>query len=170
MAMSELTPLHTEALALFAAQLHRLEAAVTGLPDGALDLALAPGDWTIRQIVHHLADDGDAWSMCVKKAIAAPGAPIRFEGFPGNDAWGDALAYDRRDIAPAMDLIKAHRRYLMRLLEDLPEAWERAVTVLDPQGQAVQQFSAREMIVMLTEHMAEHAATIEAVKAKHHMH
>lgn len=108
--------------------------------------------------------------MCVKKAIAAPGAPIRFEGFPGNDAWGDALAYDRRDIAPALDLIKAHRRYLIRLLEDLPGAWERAVAIQDAQGQAAQKLSAREMIVMLSEHMAEHAATIEAVKARHHIH
>lgn len=168
--MTELTSLHKEALALFAAELHRLDAAIGGMPDSALDLSLAPGDWTIRQVVHHLADDGDAWSMCVKKAIAAPGAPIRFEGFPGNDAWGDALGYDRRDIEPAVALIKAHRHYLARLLEDLPDTWDRAVTALDAQGQAVQKFSAREMIVMLTEHMAEHAATIEAIKARHHVH
>ncbi len=54
------------------------------------DLALRSESdgWTVREIIHHVSDDGDVWSMCIKKALATPGALVRFEGFPGNEPWG----------------------------------------------------------------------------------
>ena len=85
--MSALTATQAETLALFTSGADDLEQAIQGLSETELDYAGTPDGWTIRQIVHHIADDGDAWSMNFKKALATPGAPIRFEGFPGNDAW-----------------------------------------------------------------------------------
>src|SRR5689334_11889523 len=83
----------------------QLASVIQGLSESALDLSLAPGEWTIRQIVHHISDDGDVWCMALKKAIATPGAPIRFEGFPGNEAWATALDFHRRPIEPGLALI-----------------------------------------------------------------
>src|SRR5690349_17058535 len=34
----------------------RLKAAVAGLTDSQLDTPYRPGGWTVRQVVHHLAD------------------------------------------------------------------------------------------------------------------
>jgi hypothetical protein len=96
----------------FTSSADRLVADLDGLSEADLDLSLAPGEWSIRQIVHHLADDCDVWSFHLKKAIATPGTPIRFEGFPGNEAWANALAFKKRPIEPAVELIKAHRRLL----------------------------------------------------------
>jgi len=165
--MSELTVSQKEALALFTSGADRLEMAVTGLSEKELDYSIAPGEWTIRQIVHHVAGDGDAWSMPFQKAIATPGAYIRFEGFPGNEAWADALAFDKRPIQTAMTLIKSHRRLIAELAAHFSDAWEQYATIVDSQGKEVQRVSAGQIIHMLGEHLAEHIATIEAIKRQH---
>ena len=75
--MSALTATQAETLALFTSGADDLEQAIQGLSETELDYAGTPDGWTIRQIVHHIADDGDAWSMNFKKALATPGAVAR---------------------------------------------------------------------------------------------
>jgi len=113
-----------EALTLFLSGVERLETAVEGLTEASLDLSNTPGEWTIRQMVHHVADDGDVWSMPLKKAIVSCGAPIRFEGFPGNDAWAEAMAFNQRGIAASLGLIKAHRQVMAELAHYFMEGWD----------------------------------------------
>jgi hypothetical protein len=161
--LPELTESQENTLALFVAGAERLEALIQGLTEEGLDSACAPGEWTIRQIVHHLADDCDVWSMCIKKAIATPGVLVRFEGFPGNEPWADGLAFEGRGIEPSMTLIKAHRHYIARLATDLSDAWDRSFKLGNDQGEVVREFSVREIIEMLTDHMAEHVAAIETI-------
>lgn len=165
--MSELTPSQKETLALFTSGAEQLEIAVTGLSEKALDYSCTPGEWTIRQIVHHVADDGDVWSMIFKKALATPGVPVRFEGFPGNEAWADALDFDKRPIRNALALIQSHRRFIHELAEHFPDAWERYVAIVDSQGQEIQRVNAEQIIRMISEHLNEHVSTIEAIKQQH---
>lgn len=138
-----------------------LEAVIQDLTEETLDSACAPGEWTIRQIVHHLADDCDVWSMCIKKAVATPGVLVRFEGFPGNEPWADGLAFECRGVEPAMTLIKAHRQYIAQLATHFPDAWDRSIKLGNAQGEVVREFSVCEIIEMLTDHMSEHVAVIE---------
>jgi hypothetical protein len=128
---------------------------------------MGPGEWTIRQIVHHLADDGDVWCMVLKKAIATPGVPIRFEGFPGNEVWAAALAFDKRSVEPVLALLKAHREMMTSLLTYFPEAWERCVSICDDQGRKVQDVSVGLMTRFLGEHVDGHIAVIQAIKHKY---
>ncbi len=165
--MSELTASQKETLALFTSGAKQLEIAVTGLSEKALDHSRTPGEWTIRQIVHHVADDGDVWSMIFKKALATPGAPVRFEGFPGNEAWADALAFDQRPIQTSLALIKLHRKLIHELAAYFPEAWDQTVRIIDSQGQDIQKVSAEQIIQMISEHMNEHVSTIEAIKQQY---
>lgn len=157
-----------ETLSLFLSGIERLERAVEGLSEAHLDLSNAEGEWTIRQIVHHVADDGDVWSMCLKKAIATCGAPIRFEGFPGNEAWAAALAFDRRGIAAALGLLKAHRQVMAELARFFIETWdERYVVIVDEGGKEVQKVTVGQMVHMVAEHLLEHVRVIERIKEKH---
>jgi len=153
-------------LARFLGVADELVAMVGALSDAELDMSRGPGQWSIRQIVHHLADDGDVWSMCIKKAIATPGASVRFEGFPGNEAWADGLHFGKRDIAYTLQLIMTHRQYLADLLREL-DAWESAVKLLDAEGQVRREMSVREMVEMLADHMSTHVATIQAICEEH---
>ena len=165
--MSELTATQKETLALFTSGADKLVTLVAGLSEKELDYSVASGEWTIRQIIHHVSEDGDAWSMNFKKAIATPGVPIRFEGFPGNEAWADALAFDKRPVQNALALLKSHRQIIAELAEQFFDAWEQCVTTVDSQGKEVQSISAGQIIRMLTEHLAEHIATIGAIKQQH---
>ena len=165
--MSALTATQAETLSLFTSGADTLEWALQGLSETELDYSDSPDGWTIRQIVHHIADDGDAWSMNFKKALATPGAPIRFEGFRGNDAWADALAFDRRPIQSSVALIRAHRQHIGEVAAYFPDGWERCVVFVDSQGQAVQSVSAGQILRMIGENLAEHVAAIAEIKRQH---
>ena len=157
-----------ETLGLFLSGAERLERALASLSTASLDLAAKPGEWTIRQMVHHVADDGDAWSMPLKKAIATSGALIRFEGFPGNDVWAKAMAFDKRDIANSVTLIKAHRQVMAELARYFIDAWDsRYIVIADEQGQEVQKVTVGQIVNMVTEHLLEHVEAIEDIKRKH---
>ena len=167
--MAELTESQKEVLKIFREGAGKLEELVTGLSDKELDCSETPGEWTIRQIVHHVAEDGDAWSMNFKKALTIPGVPVRFEGFPGNEAWADALAFDKRPIQSSLALLKAHRQVMAELAERFADAWEQSVTMLDSDGKELQKISAGQIIKMLGDHLEEHIETIQRIKKQHNI-
>jgi hypothetical protein len=165
--MPTLTAEQRETLTRFACGADRLEEAIAGITENNLDRSSAPGEWTIRQIVHHLADDGDSWSLIFKKAIATPGASIRFEGFPGNEAWANALAFDKRSISTDMSLIRCHRRAISELAEHFCGSWEQHVLIVDSLGKEVHRVNALQIMLMLSEHLDQHIATIETIRRQH---
>ena len=164
--MTEMTPSDEQILSLFATSAEKLQALVRDLFETDLEVLSEVDGWTIRQIIHHVADDCDVWSMCIKKAIATPGATVRFEGFPGNEAWAQALDFGQREIEPAIDLIGAHRRYLAQLLEHFSDLWDRSMKIANAEGEIVGEMTVREMAKMLAEHMLEHVGTIEKTRTK----
>lgn len=158
------TTTYDEIVESFLASAERLEALVKALPDALLDCAEAPGEWTIRQIVHHVADDGDVWCMVLKKAIATPGARVRFEGFPGNEPWANALAFHQRPIAPALELLHAHRQVMAELSRSFSSAWDTSyIVIVDENGNAVQDVHMGQILPMLTGHLLEHIQTIQSI-------
>src|SRR5579863_2527052 len=66
-------PFHAEDRPLFLAQLAaapaKLRAAVAGLSDSQLDTPYRPQGWTVRQVVHHLADAHVNWYIRPKLAV-----------------------------------------------------------------------------------------------------
>ena len=165
--MSELTASQKETLAIFTSGADKLAEIVAGLSETELDYSIASGEWTIRQIIHHVAEDGDAWSMQFKRALVAPGVRIhRVEGISSNDAWADALAYNRRPIGISLSLLRAHRGVIAELAERFPDTWEQCVTFADSHG-GEKRVSAGDIIRMVGEHLVEHVSTIETIKRQH---
>jgi len=74
-----------EVMALYTSGFARLAASLSGLSESDLGVSIAPGEWTIRQIVHHLADAEDMFSMALKMAFGAPGSVFTFDWHPGNE-------------------------------------------------------------------------------------
>jgi hypothetical protein len=66
-------PFHSEDRPRWLAQLAeapaKLRAAVAGLSDSQLDTPYREGGWTIRQVVHHLADAHMNWYIRPKLAV-----------------------------------------------------------------------------------------------------
>lgn len=165
--MPELSQEQREILDLFRYGAEHLEKTVAGLTDEQLDYHPAPGEWSIRQIVHHVADDGDAWAMNIKKALANPGARVRFEDFPGNDAWSAALSYDTLPIETAVTLVKAHRAVLAELAGAFPDRWEQAVAIVDSDGKKVAEATVKDMLKGNEGHLHDHILVIEEISKKH---
>jgi hypothetical protein len=151
-------------LPTFTTSADELAAELAGLTDAALDQSLAHGEWSIRQIVHHLADDCDVWCMALKKAIATPGVMMRFEGFPGNDAWAAALDFAHRPIDAPLALLMAHRRVMAQLAQHFAAGIDQQVIIGNAEGDEMGRVSAADMIGFLGEHMQEHLAVIRAIK------
>ncbi|HEY7169383.1 MAG TPA: DinB family protein [Vicinamibacterales bacterium] len=100
--------------------------AVAGAPDEELDASPAPGKWTAREIVHHLADSEMTSAIRLRLLIATPNPQI--VGYD-QDEFARKLYYKNRPIEPSLDALKAARRTSADLLDQLTEAeWLREGT------------------------------------------
>jgi hypothetical protein len=163
---SELSQKQKETLDLFVSGAYKLDKLVAWLTEQELDKSLSPGEWTIRQIVHHVAGDGDAWSMVIQKGLAIPGTPVSFGESLENEKWADALGFDKRPIRAALALIKCHRHIIAELAICYLDKWDNTVTFKVPGQEEPGKISVGEIIRMLADHLAEHITTIEAIRKK----
>ncbi len=96
----------------------RLRAAVDGLDDDRLDTPYRPGGWTVRQVVHHIADSHLNAYVRMRLALTEPNPTVR-----GYDQAAWAALNDASIAPPAVSLA---------LLEALHRRWVLLLTSLDP--------------------------------------
>jgi len=165
--VSKLSSSQLETIAIFTSGADKLEESVASLSEKQLDYSMAPGEWTVRQIIHHVAEDGDAWSFNFKKALAAAGMLIqRGQQSPENDAWAKALSYDKRPVQASLALLRAHRQIMAELAEFFPDRWENSIIFVDSGGNQ-RSVSAGGIIRMVGNHLLEHVNAINAIKRQH---
>ena len=141
-----------------------LEEAVSGLQDAELDARPPGGGWSIRQIVHHIADGDDIWKMGIKMAIGNEQAEFDLGWYSSQtqDTWADRWAYSQRSIGTSLSLLKAIREHVLQLLESVPEAWDRSVTVRTKQGE-IERVQVGFVIEMQADHVIHHVERIRAI-------
>ena len=133
------------------------------VPEGGLDWSESEGEWTIRQVIHHVAEDCNVYAFIIERALALPGSKVVFGDFPGNDAWADRLGFGERPVEPAIELMHAHRKFLAELVGHFPERWDNSVRFFNDEGKELATSSVKEMMVMLTEHMQEHTEMVRNI-------
>lgn len=108
----------------------RLRAAVAGLSDEQLDTPYRPGGWTVRQVVHHVADSHVNGYVRFCLALTEPHPTIRPYD---QDAWS-ALPYPRSaPVDASLDLLEGlHRRWSAMLSQVEAGEWGR--TYLHPEN------------------------------------
>jgi hypothetical protein len=80
----------------------RLRAAVDGLTEEQLDTPYRPGGWTVRQVVHHIADAHMNWYVRTKLALAEEQPTIR----PfGETEWAELAESRTGPIEPSLALL-----------------------------------------------------------------
>ena len=95
---------------------------LVGATDEELDARPAPGKWSAREVVHHLADSEMTAAVRARLLIAVDKPQI--VGF-NQDEFGRRLHYDR-PIEASLDAFKSVRRTTAELLEKLTETeWLR---------------------------------------------
>jgi hypothetical protein len=146
-------------------------AALSGLTEDDPGLAVAEGEWTIREIVNHVAEVEVRATFMMTVAMGNSGTPFTFDWFPGtNRVWGRALAFEQRPIAPALATIRQMRAYVLTLLDAIPDVGARAISFSyahPDEGFGPTLFTVDEMVRAFTEHIHEHIAEIERIRRLH---
>src|SRR3990172_4216803 len=102
-----------------------LEAALADATDADLDRPQPAGEWTARQVVHHVADSESMAYIRLRRLIAED-RPI-IHGYDEPE-WARRLHYDR-PIAASRAVVAAVRGASLELLESLtPAEWARTGT------------------------------------------
>jgi hypothetical protein len=99
--------------------------AIAGITDAELDARATPDAWTVREVVHHLADAEMTNALRLRRLIAEEHPVI--VGYD-EKAYTQRLHYDR-PIEPSLLTVRAVRESTTSILESLTEAeWNRAGT------------------------------------------
>jgi hypothetical protein len=99
--------------------------ALAGATDDELDARSAPGKWTAREVVHHLADSEMTGAIRLRMLLAVDHP--RIVGYD-QDEFARRLYYDR-PTAASLDAFKAVRRATAELLDRMSDAeWQREGT------------------------------------------
>lgn len=136
-----------------------LKDALAELPPECLDFKPAPGTWSVRDIVFHLAESEVHAYVRARTAMAEPGNPIHAYD---QDRWAASLDAGAQPLAEALDLFRLLREMLARQLRSLPEAgW--GATFLHPERGPV---TVEKWLEIYEWHLRAHLAQLErTVKA-----
>lgn len=130
----------------------RLRECLAACPAEALDYRPAPGKWTVREIVFHVAEVELQGYVRARTIMAEPGRAILAYD---QDAWAASLDL-AHPLEEALELFRLLREILARQLRGLPEAaWSR--TVLHPQRGEV---SLERWLEIYENHLRDHLAQI----------
>ena len=88
--------------------------AIAGVPGARLSTPEAPGKWSVRQVLAHLADSEVVWGWRLRMILAHDRPPI--QGY-NQDAWADRLRYQEAEPEQSLGVFSALRRWNLRLLE-----------------------------------------------------
>jgi hypothetical protein len=109
-----------------------LETELAGVPPRLLGVAEAPGKWSIRHVVQHLADSELVGGFRFRMVLAHDRPQL-----PGydQDLWAERLRYDEADLALTLGDFKTLRRANLRLLERTSEAERARVSLHAERGE-----------------------------------
>jgi hypothetical protein len=130
--------------------------ALSGITPDELDRRPPSGEWTAREICHHMADSEATAYIRLRRLIAEDNPTI--VGYD-SDEFARRLHYDR-PIEPSLDVLRAVRTASLQLLESLtPAEWQRAGTHTESGP-----YSVEHWLALYANHPREHAEQIRRAR------
>src|SRR5262252_4106533 len=127
--------------------------ALAGADDEQLDARPAPGKWSAREVVHHLADSEMTAAIRLRLLLAVDNPPIY--GF-NQDDFAKRLYYDR-PIAASLEAFKSARLATGEILERMSdEDWQRPGSHTEHKGS----YSPERWLEIYAPHAHRHAEQI----------
>jgi hypothetical protein len=109
-------------LAVQAATAKKLSRSIKGVSAAKLRKRPAPGEWSVSEIVAHLADGEIVGGFRLRLILGSPGAPIPAYD---QDKWVTSGHYDKRDPRKSVEQFRVLREGNLALLKSLkPERWK----------------------------------------------
>lgn len=95
-----------------------LTAALAEVPREAWSYRPAPGEWSVHEIIVHMADSESMSALRARKLIVEPGSMLM-----GYDEakWADALGYNQQSAEDALEIIRLARQSTYQLLKRQPD-------------------------------------------------
>lgn len=135
-----------------------LRRAIDGVPAELLGAPEAPGKWSIRQVLQHLAD-AELVGGFRFRMILAHDRP-RLMGYD-QDAWAAALHYEDADVETSLSDFATLRRANLRILERATEAERARVSLHAERGEE----SLGHLMRMYAGHDTVHLRQIARIRA-----
>ena len=127
--------------------------ALVGAKDAELDARPAPGKWTAREVVHHLADSEMTGATRLRLLVGSDNPQIF--GY-NQDEFARRLFYDR-PIEASLDAFKTARRSTGEILQRMTDAdWARSAGTHSEHGR----YTAERWLEIYAAHAHAHAAQI----------
>lgn len=113
-----------ELIARYSDGYRQVAGALKDITTEEMDFSPAPGKWTCREIVHHLADSEMMSAIRLRKLLVEENSQIQAYD---QEEFARELRYGERAIEPALLALQAARATTAQLLESMSEAdWQRA--------------------------------------------
>jgi uncharacterized damage-inducible protein DinB len=138
----------------------KLRAEVEGLDDARADTPYRPGGWTVRQLVHHIADSHGQTLHRFKLALSEEKPVIK----PYKEAlWAEHLDARTMPVEPSLQIIAGtHARWVVLMRGMSPGDFQRSF--VHPEQQ--REISLAEALELYVWHSAHHLAHITRLKAR----
>ncbi|HSD52072.1 MAG TPA: DinB family protein [Candidatus Methylomirabilis sp.] len=131
--------------------------ALQGISERELDARPAPGKWSAREIVHHLADSEMTSAIRLRRLIAEDRPLI--QGYD-QDEYARRLYYDR-PIHASLEALRSARETTTQILERMPEAqWAREGTHSESG-----RYTAERWLEIYAQHAHNHADQIRRARS-----
>ena len=132
-----------------------LEAVLAAIPEAALKFRPAVVEWSVREILGHMADSECLGVVRLHKVIAEPGSVL----MPYDEGkWAKALGYQDQDPEVALALFRLLRQRTHTLLHGLPdEVFAHSVT----HPEFAQPYDVDIWLDIYTRHVPEHIAQLQ---------
>ena len=95
-----------------------LTAALAEVPKEAWSYRPEPNEWSVHEIIVHIADSESMAALRARKLIVEPGSTLMAYEEP---KWADALNYREQSFEDALQVIKLARKTTYLLLKTLPD-------------------------------------------------
>jgi len=165
--MSEKTETKDEIIARYGSGIQAVEDALDGLAEAELDRTRAENKWTIRQIVHHIADAELLWEVAIKSALGNCGCLFDASWYIIGNGWAEPLHYATRPIDGAVDLYQAIRHQILELLEHVPDPWEKYILFHWANPDEARKWTVGEIVTWQSRHALIHVEQILETRRVH---
>ena len=139
--------------------IREVHAALATVAPRDLDTRPADGGWSVRRVVHHLADSEMTSAIRLRRLLVEDHPEI---GAYDEEAFAEQLHYDARPLGNSIKAFEAARETTLELLERLTEAdWTRTGTHPEHGG-----YSVETWLELYAAHGHDHADQIRAAAAE----
>ena len=166
--MSQPTESQERTLTRYAAGPDLLQSAIEGLDEAQIDLTLSPDGWSIRQLIHHIADGDYLWKEFLLRAAGDPQREFSLEWYwcLPQDEWVKRWSYAERDVNHSIALLRANRQHTQVLLKQTPGLAEKCLLIPNRQG-GQESVTVGEVVEMQARHVQGHVEDIRQIRLAH---